>query len=263
VAGSIPADHAEPLSHALLQIGTELSKWNRKGAEVVFQKTVLAAGQIQEPRLRAKRLLEIGRQWQGINPDKGKEILALAEKEARKRLSLEDSDLLLTEILVARSADGPNPSGIFQNTDGPLIRARVLFDRGRTESKRTIEESMEVLEKALSYAQKAKHHRLLADVALLWYALDPGRGLDICSQISDDEIRVRTICKMAQKAVGGKGGESKLLLERAVQESLRVRGSTEKIKLLKEIAGILVSIDKEQAKSVYQIAYQVMKRSAL
>ena len=261
VAESIPADFPEPLSHALLQIGSQFKKWDRKRAGVLFQKSASAAAWIREPELRARRLLEIGRQWRGIDPGKGEEVLKIAGNERRKEPSSEKGDLLLTKILLCRSADVPDPLSVLQSTDGPLVRARVLLEQGRARSRTTVEASMEIMEKALIYAQKAKHPRLLTELAVLWYAFDPAKASDICSQIDPIEHRVRCLCWMAEKA--GKGGESKLLLEKAVQESLQIRGVTGKIGSLKEIARILADIDKEKAKSVYQIAYQVMKRSTL
>jgi hypothetical protein len=266
VAETIPSNLPEPLSGALLQVGIQLKKWNRKGAEDVFQKTVSAAVRIQDSGVRAKRLFKTGQQWQEINHERGEEVLRMAEKEARKGPASEERARLLAEILLARSinfrVNSQGLSTLFQSGDSPSVRARVLIDQARIQSERTVEESMKTLERAVQYAQKTRNDRLMAELAPLWYILDPGKGLDLCNQIGSRELQIKVLCGVAQRPGAGRKEESRPLLERAIEEALRVQGERGKIESLRAIAGILVNIDKERAKAVYQIAYQVVKRSA-
>ena len=115
---------------------------------------------------------------------------------------------------------------------------------------------------AVQYAQKTRNDRLMAELAPLWYIIDPGKGLDLCNQIGSRELQIKVLCGVAQRPGAGRKEESRPLLERAIEEALRVQGERGKIESLRAIAGILVNIDKERAKAVYQIAYQVVKRSA-
>ena len=50
IAEEISSEFSESLSFSLLQIGTQLKKWNRKGAEVLFQKAVSSARPDSEPK---------------------------------------------------------------------------------------------------------------------------------------------------------------------------------------------------------------------
>jgi hypothetical protein len=61
IAEEVSSEFSESLSFSLLQIGIQLKKWNRKGAEALFQKAVSSAVQIRDQRLKGQRLFQIGR----------------------------------------------------------------------------------------------------------------------------------------------------------------------------------------------------------
>ena len=263
ISEEVSPEFAESLSCGLLHVGTQLKKWNRKEAERVFPKAVSAAARVEDPRLRARRLLQIGQQWQVINREKGKEVLSLAEGEVRRSGFLPGKeDPLLAEILIVQSALDPHePLTAFQKTDPPFVRAKVLLERGRIESK-GVEEQFKVLEKALQYAQKTKQYRLMSEISLAWFRLDPEKGLEVCNQIEPKEVRVKTLCQMVQKNTHFNKEELRRLLEKAVQEALLIQGLTEKIESLKEIAQVCVAVDQAQAKAVYRKAYRIIEKAA-
>ncbi|HSB04790.1 MAG TPA: hypothetical protein VLK23_06300 [Thermodesulfobacteriota bacterium] len=264
IAEEVPSEFSESLSFSLLQIGIQLKKWNRKGAEALFQKAVSSAVQIRDHRLRGRRLFQIGHQWQGIDKGKGKEVLIMAENEVRKSVSSpEKGDPLLTEVLVARLRTDPQSLlKIFQNTDPPVLRAKVFLEQGKIETKEVLEENIKTLEKAFQYAQKTKQPRLLREAALAWYALDPDRGIEMTGQIESREIRVKTLCQMARRNGPLREEESKHLLERTFQEAILIPGLTERIKALKAIAETGMVVDKEQAKAIYQMTYRMIEKTS-
>ena len=188
----------------------------------------------------------------------------MAENEVRKSISSpEKGDPLLTEVLVARLSIGSSGLSNDISKDGfTLLRAKVLLEQGKIESKEAVEENIKILERALQYAQKTKHPRLLSEVALAWHALGPERGVEMTSQIESREIRIKTLCQMARRSGPLREEESKHLLERAVQEAVLIPGLTEKIKALKEIAETGMVVDKEQAKAVYHMAYRIIEKAS-
>lgn len=263
ITGEISSEFPESLSYGLLQIGTQLKRWNRKEAEAVFQKAVSTAAGIQDQKLKGRRLLDIGQQWQGMNKEKAIEVLKMAEAEARKDIASRGrGETLLTKILIVRSAFGPpDPLTIFEKTDSPFVRASVLLEQAKIESK-AAEEDIKVLEKALQYSQKAKHYRLMSEVALAWHALAPEKGLEICNQIESSELQVKTLCRMVRENISLKKEERKGLLERAAHETALIPGLTEKIKALKEIAEAGRIVDQEQAKAVYRRACRMVEKAS-
>ena len=264
ISEEIPSEFPEPLSYSLLQIGTHLSKWNRKEAEVLFQKALSGTAPIENPGLRGLRFFQIGRQWKEINREKGKEVLKMAASEIRKKISSTGKeDPLLVQILIADLALDPQGlSTLFQKTDSPSLRANVLLEQGKIESKETIEANIKILEKALQYARKARHPRLTGEIALAWHALSPEKGREISEQIESKELLVRTLCQMARSNGLLRKDESKRLLEKATREAILVQGMTEKMKVLKEIAETGLAVDQEQAKVAYRMAYEIVGRAS-
>ena len=264
ISEEISSEFPEPLSYSLLQIGTHLRKWNRKRAEVLFQKAVSGTAPIRNPGLKGLRLFQIGQQWKEINREKGKELLKMAASEIRKRiLSTGKEDPLLIQILIADLALDPQGlSTLFQKTDSPSLRAKVLLERGKIQSKETIETNIKILEKALQYARKARHPRLTGEIALAWHALSPEKGREISEQIESKELLIRTLCQMARSNGLLKKEESKRLLQRAAREAILVQGMTEKIEALKEIAETGLAVDQEQAKVAYRMAYEIVERAS-
>jgi hypothetical protein len=262
ITDEISSDFPEPLSYGLLQIGTQLKKWNRKEAEAVFQKAFSSAARIQDPRLKGRRLLEIARQWQGMNKVKAIETLKMAGDEARKDIASRGrGETLLIEILIVHSALSPlDPLTVFEKTDSPFVRASVLLEQAKVEG-RTAEEDIKILEKALQYSQKARHQRLMGEVALAWHALAPEKGLEICNQIESRELQVKTLCRMVREGISLKKEERKRLLKMAAQETVLIPGLTEQIKALKEIAGAGMAVDQEQAKAVYRRACRMVEKA--
>jgi hypothetical protein len=264
ISEEISSEFPEPLSYSLLQIGTQLRKWNRKRAEVLFQKAASGAAPIRDPGLKGLRFFQIGQQWKEINREKGKEVLKMAASEIRKRISSTGKeDPILVQILILDLALDPQGlSTLFQKTDSPSLRAKVLLERGKIQSKETVEENIKILEKALQYARKARHHRLIGEIALAWHTLSPEKGREICNQIESKELLVRVFCQMVRNNGLLKKDESKRLLERAAREAILVQGVTEKMKALKEIAETGLAVDQEQAKVAYHTAYGIVERAS-
>ena len=71
-AETIPSEMAEALSFGLLQASIQFRKWSRKEAEGAFEKTLKAAERISDRSLRGQRMLQIAREWQLVNREKGK-----------------------------------------------------------------------------------------------------------------------------------------------------------------------------------------------
>ncbi len=264
VAEKISSDFPEPFSCALLQIGTQLRKWNRKGAESVFQKTFSAAVQIQDPSLRVQRLLQLAHEWQMINRVKGKEILVQAKRDIRKNFTFPGpGEKILTEILITQTRWEPEQGlTIAQIVGLPTLRAKILIESGKLLSKATIEENIKALEKALQFAQRAKNPRLMSEIAMAWFALEPDKGLELIAQVGSKEIRVKALRQMAQQSISSRREEAKRLLEKATQEALGMDEFKEKVKALKGIAGDWAGIDKEKAKVVYRLAYQLFEKAS-
>lgn len=265
VAERISPHFPEPLSYALLRVGTQLRKWNRRGAEPVFQRTLSATAQIPNASLRARRLLQLAQQWQILDPPKGQEVLKRAEDEARKSISLPGKDeKILTDIFLAQAR--LDPTGVLSaawKAASPSIQARVLLETAKALQKASVEENVKILEKVLQFAQKKKNPRLIADIAMAWFSLEPAKGLEVLAQVEPKEIRVQTLRQMAWQSVSlrKERDEGRRLLERATHEALAVDGLGGEIHSLREIARDWTGLDKERAKATYLKAYQLAEKA--
>jgi hypothetical protein len=255
----------EPLSYALLQVGTQLRKWNRKGAEPVFQRALAATALIPNASLRARRLLQLAQQWQSIDRGKAQEVLKGAEEEARKSFSLPGKEeKILTDILLAQARlDPTGASSQAWKAAAPSIQAGVLLQTAQAVQKASVEEDVKSLEKALQFAQKKKNARLTADIAMAWFSLEPAKGLEALAQVEPKEIRVQALRQMARKSVSVRREkeEGRRLLDRATHEALGVDGLGGKIQSLREIAGDWAGLDKERAKATYLQAYHLAEEA--
>jgi hypothetical protein len=265
VAERISPHFPEPLSYGLLQVGTQLQKWNRKEAGLVFQRALAATTLIPNASLRARRLLQIAQQWQTLDPPRGKEVLRRAEEQARKSISLPGKDeKVLTDIFLTGARF--DPTGVLSRTwkaASPSIQARVLLEIARLAQKTFVEENVKTLEKALQLAQKKKNSPLTADIAMAWFSLDPAKGLEILAQVEPKEIRVQTLRQMAWQSFSLRKDreEGRRLLERATHEALGIDGLGSKIQSLRKIARDWTGLDKERAKATYLKAYQIAEEA--
>lgn len=265
VAEKIPSkEFSEPFSYALLQVGSQYMKWNRREAEAVFQRSLLETGTLGDTSLRAQRFLQLAQQWRVINQEKGKEALIRAEKEARSVNPSGKGTPILAQILQTEVSWEPeNSLAISRNAGSTSLQSKVLLEGARVLQGKSLEEDLKALEKALQLAQKEKNFRLMGEVAVTWYSLSPQKGLEILGQIEAKEIRVSALRRMARPDGSKPGGEARRLLDRATDEAIAVEGPTQKIQLLKEIGHDWAGMDKERAKTTYLKAYQILKREYL
>jgi hypothetical protein len=267
VAEKVSPDFPEPLSYALLQVGTQLRKWNRRGAEPVFQRTFLATGQIPNASLKARRLFQLAQQWQTLDPARGQKVLEMAENEARKNIFLPSkNEKMLTDIFLTQAR--LDPAAVLsqaRKAGSPSIEARVLLESANVLQKGSVEENVKALERGLQFAQRKKNPKLTSEIAMAWFSLEPAKGLEVLAQVEPKEIRVQTLRQMAWQSVSlrKEREEGKRLLERATQEALGIDGLGEKIKLLREIARDWVGLDKERAKATYLQAYRIAEKAEI
>ncbi|MBI5968296.1 MAG: hypothetical protein HY882_10625, partial [Deltaproteobacteria bacterium] len=265
VAEKIPAHFSEPLSYTLLQVGTQLRKWNRKEAESVFQKTLSAANQIQDSSLRARRLLQLAKQWQMIDQEKAKALLEKAENEIKKGVSSPAKrEKILREILLAQANLEPGEvSAIARNAGQPDLQARILLESAKVFSKVNIEENIKTLDKAWPYAQKAKNARLMGEIAGVWFALDAPKSLEALSQVEPKGTRIKALRQMALHYGLWQKEKARNLLEQATQEALGMDGLKEKLMHLREIAQDWTRMDKERARANYLKVYHLIEKAEL
>jgi hypothetical protein len=264
VAGKIPAAFSEPLSYALLRIGAQYGKWNRKEAGSVFHQALLAAERIWDAPLRAQRLLQLAQEWKGVDPARTKEVLAKAEREAGRVPSPGARETILAQILKVRTAWEPeNSLAISRSAESASLQAGILLEGAKILQGRSLEGDRKILERVLQSAQKGKNLRLMGEAALAWYPLDPQKGLEILDLIDEREIRVQTLLQMARASVSRPQEEAKRLLHRATEEALAVDGLTLKTRLLKEIGHNWAGIDKEEARATYRKTYEIFDQEYL
>jgi len=263
VAEKIPSDFPEPLSYALLQVGAQLRKWNRKEADGVFQRTLSATAQIPNPALKAQRLLQLAQQWQLLDRKKGKEVLKKAEREARKIISPPTmGGKILTEILLAQAnLDPAEVLSIARNAGQPSTQAKVLLESAKVLKKGHLEENIRILEKARQFALQGKNQRLTSAIAIAWFSVDPDKSLEVLAQVESRKIRIEALRQMARLAASLRKGEARRLLEQASQETLGIEGLTEKVMYLSEIAADWMETDKERARATYLQAYQIVEKA--
>jgi len=264
-AEKISADFPEPFSYALLQVGTQLRRWTRERAEMVFNKTLSSAFQIPDLSLRAKRLFQLAQQWGALNGEKGKEVLKKAESEARKSVPRPGSgkaEKILTEILVAKATWEPGEAlTMAKNAGQPSLRAKILLESAKVLSKLHMEQNIKALDKSLQFAQVSKNHPLLSQVAVAWFALDPQKGLELLAQAEPKEVRIEALRRMAKQCGSERKEEANRLLQQATQEALGIDGLKERVKTLRGIAGDWAGIDKGRAKVTYLQAYDMVKKA--
>jgi hypothetical protein len=261
VAKKISSEFSEPFSYALLQVGSQLRKWNRREAQSVFQGAFTSATQIQDPSLRVQRLLQLAHQWETLDREKAKEVLKRAESEALKNLSLHDKgEKILAENYLAQvNLEPDRVLTVAQNARTPHLKAKILLERAKDLNRVSSEENVNALEKSLQFAKTSKNPRMMSEIAVAWFALEPNKGLDILAQVEPKEIRISTLRRMARQS----NSLRTRLLEEATQETLGIDGLNEKIKFLKEVASDWMEIDKEKAKSVYHMIYRIVEKAAL
>jgi hypothetical protein len=226
-AETIPSEMAEALSYSLLQASVQLRKWNRKDAEAAFEKTLKAAEKIPDPSLRGQRMVQIAREWQVINREKGKEIL---------RKAVEAPGL-------------------------PSQQARSLLNWAKLIHKESIEKDLKLLEKYMQFAQERKNSRLLAEIALAWSWVDAGKSLDVVGQIDSKEARVIALRQAAVKQSKTQPALGASFLEKASREALAIEGLGEKISALRGIAADWEGSDPARAKATYQLIFQTAEKA--
>jgi hypothetical protein len=263
VVEKIPSDFPEPLSYALLQVGAQLRKWNRKEADGVFQRTLAAATQIPNPALKAQRLLQLGQQWQVLDRKKGQEVLKKAEREARKIISPPAmGEKILSEILLAQAnLETAEVLSIARKAGQPSAQAKLLLESAKVLKKVHLEENIRILEKARQFALQGKNHRLTSAIAIAWFSIDPHKGLEVLAQAESKKIRIEALRQMARLSASWRREEARGLLEQAAQEALGIEGLTEKVKSLSEIAADWTWTDKERARITYLQAYQIVEKA--
>jgi hypothetical protein len=261
VVKKIPSQFSEDFSYSLLQVGTQLKKWNRREAQSIFQGVFTSATQIKDPLLRVQRLLQLAQQWQTLDREKAKEVLKRAESETLNNPSLRDkAEKILEENLLAQVNLEPDKAlTIAQNARTPYLKAKILLESAKDLNKALIEENVNALEKSLQFAKISKDPRMMGQIAIAWFALEPNKGIEILAQVEPKEIRIETMLRMARQS----NSLRTRLLEEATQGALGIDDLNEKVALLKEVAGDWMKIDKEKAKSVYHAIYRVVKMSAL
>ena len=265
VAGEISSAFPEPLSYALLQAGSQLRRWSREKAEAVFQKILAVAAQMEDSSLRAQRLFQLARQWYILEQEQGKEVFQKAEKEARQSILISGKDdWILAEILLARCAWEPGEVlAIARGAGTPSLSAKILLESSRALSQNGVEENIKALEKAFLFAQGAKNYRLLSEIAMAWFSLDPDKGLEILARVEPQEIRVQALRRMAKEFGSLRQEEAGRFLDQATQEAMGIRNIGEKIKCLKEIAGDWAEMDENRAKAIYLKAFHTARDTEL
>jgi tetratricopeptide (TPR) repeat protein len=226
-AETIPSEMAEAHSYGLLQAGVQFRKWSRQESERVFDKALKAAEKISEPPLRGRRMMQIAKEWQLSNQEKGKEVLRRA----------------------------PETSG------SPYGRAKSVLHLSNLFYKEFIEKDMKILEKALSFSQESKNSRLLTETALAWSWVDSGKAQEIVAQIDSKENRVKALCGLARQKVKSNPALAAPLLEKASQQAMAIDGLEEKISALRCVAGDLANLDLGKAKAAYQLIFQAAERA--
>jgi len=252
---------SEPFSYALLQVGDHYKKWNRKEAQNIFQKALWATDNLGDASLRAQRLLQLARQWRGIDQEKGKEVPNRAEREARSiNISAEGIPILAQILQTQVTWEPENSLSISRNAGSFTLQTSTLLEGAKVLQEKSIQEGVKALEKALQSAQKEKNYRLMGEVAAAWYSLSPQKGLEILQQIEARDVRIETLRQMAMPKGYNPREEARELLDRATNEALAVDGLTHKVQSLKEIGDVWSGIDKERAKATYLKIYQIISQ---
>ncbi|MBM4332815.1 MAG: hypothetical protein FJ117_16650 [Deltaproteobacteria bacterium] len=263
VAEKISAEFPEPHSFALLQVGAQFGKWNRKAGQEVFQKTLAAASRIQDRLLRAQRLLQLARQWQFIDRAKGKEVLEKVESELMSRLpGYFSGEKILADIIMNQPdweiSEVLNMLPRFRES---IFNVRVLLEMAEAMSRKDLAENIKALENTLQFAKREKSPRLLGEIAMAWFAYDPQKSAEVLAQVDSKEIKIKALLQMARASVSSRPEETKRLLDQAIRDALSIEGPGEKIKTLREISNAWADIDKEKAKEIYRQTYQIAAKS--
>jgi len=224
---TIPSEMAEALSYSLLQLSVQFRKWSRKEAEAVFEKTLKAAENIPDPSLRRRRMVQIAREWQPINREKGKEVFGRAP-----------------DVFVS-----------------PYPRAKSLLNWANLFCKESIDNDLKILDKSLQFARENKNPRLLTEIALAWSWLDLNRAQEILGQIDSKEARVNGLRRLAGQRKKIQPNISSSLLEKAKQESMGIEDFGEKISALQRVAMDQAGLDRVKAKATYDLILRTVAQS--
>ena len=226
-AETIPSEMAEALSYSFLQVSVQLRKWDRKEAEASFEKSLKAAEKIQDSSLKGQRIVQIAREWQLFNKEKGKEVLR-------------------------RAAD---VSG------SPYQRAKSILDLAKLIHKESVDKNMKLLEKSLQFSQESKSPRLLAEIALGWSRVDADKAQEILEQIDSKEARVKALRRMAGEMAKTQPGLAASLLEKASQGALAIEGLGEKVSALRGVATDWAGLDPARAKATYHLIFREAEKA--
>ncbi len=253
---------AEPYSYGLLQVASQLMRWNRKEAQQIFEKAMVAGNKITDSSLRIWRKGEIGEQWWKIDEKKGKELLAAAREEAERLLPRGSrKNEMLEEILSVWCNWEPQSSlAIVASVSDPQVRATVLTAARRIESKK-IAETGKMLEEVLQFAQKEQNLHLQGKVAAVWYALDSARGSEIVRGIPSPEVRSETWKSIAMRGRRVPREEASRLLSLAFQDAKKIEEETQKLLVLKNIAQDWAKIEPDQAQKIYRQTYRMAEEA--
>jgi hypothetical protein len=257
--------YAEPFSYGLLQVASQLKRWNRKEAQGVFAKALAAGERIDHPYLRVQRKFEIGRQWWEIDEGKGKELLSAAREEAEMRFAPGSwKEEILEELLLFWAERDPQSiPGVAAVLAEAKIRAVVLSAAGNRMKSEALGKNEKRLDEALQFAQKTQNPRLQGRVAAAWYPLRPSKTFEIIKGIESAEARSE-----AWSGIGARNGkmpkeEANRVLDLAFQEALKIDEGTRKIIVMKNLAGAWAKIDPDRAQKTYRKIYQIAEKEFL
>jgi len=256
IAETIPESSTEPLSFALLKVGAQLAKWDRKEGERILEKARVATLAIGDPTIRARRLLQLSLEFYGLDAEKGKSTLRSASAEAEKAGAPgKISGNWLKEILSQQVRWGEkipsSPEGEFL----PWI-AQALLEGGKHFAQRFKEENLDPLEKAWQFAQSQKNSKLMGEAAAVWMKVSPSKGLDLLNQIESPEIRIDILHRAGREKGEKNRPEAIRYLELASQEALKINSLASQLEALRSIGRTCASLDREKAKEIYRKAYQ-------
>ncbi len=254
---------AEPYSHGLLQIATQMKRWNRKEAQGIFEKALGACEKIEDPYLRLRRRLEIAQRWWEIDQGKGKELFTRAREEAEKLLKPGGTkNEILEEILLTWCNREPQSShAIAANVKVPKIRAAIFTAAARREKSETLGKNGKRLDAALQFARAEQNLRLQGRVAAAWYSLDPSKGLEIVKGIESPAVRSETLKRIAMRNERMSKEESNEQLDLALQEALKIEEGTGKIQFLKNLADHWAKIEAARAEKIYRKIYEMSEEA--
>lgn len=262
VAQKIPAGSLEPLSYALMKVGSQLGKWNRKEAEGILGHALAAADSISDPSLKSKRLSQLSKAYYASDKEKGKIILQKAfdatQGDARRDKTF---DPVLYEILAAQIAWGGKIGST--GVEEASAKAWAFLEGGKNQSRQYKEEDLKPLERAWQIAQTNKNSYLMGEVSNTWMQVDPEKGLELLAQVDSREIKVMKLRELGRKKSALNKADAARFLDLASQEAQKIEALSGQIQALRLIAKDYAEIDKEKAKGTYLQAYRAAERAYL